>query len=85
MKTKKDLLDSLENLHIAVTLHEHAPLFTTEQALTLAIHIPGAHCKNLFLLDEKNKPWLVSTNFTAHAEKRVNLKELARIIQAKKL
>ncbi|PKN03497.1 hypothetical protein CVU75_01900 [Candidatus Dependentiae bacterium HGW-Dependentiae-1] len=85
MKTKQDLLDSLQDMHIAITLHEHAPLFTTEDALKLAVNIPGAHCKNLFLIDDKNRAWLVSTNVTAHAEKRVNLKQLASIIQAKKL
>lgn len=75
----------LQELNIPIILHEHAPLFTAEQALTLAAHIPGAHCKNLFLMDENHTPWLVSLNTSAQLEKRAPLKQVATAIGVKRL
>ena len=38
---------------------EHAPVFTVEEAQALRGEIPGGHCKNLFLKDEKGALYLI--------------------------
>ncbi len=49
----------LEDLGIAFETHSHAPVFTVEEAQAHCGHLPGGHCKNLFLKDKKGALWLV--------------------------
>ncbi|HEY7764396.1 MAG TPA: prolyl-tRNA synthetase associated domain-containing protein [Aestuariivirgaceae bacterium] len=49
----------LASLGIATTTRQHAPVFTVEEARRLRGEIPGAHCKNLFLIDKNGQAWLV--------------------------
>ena len=51
----------------------HDPVFTVEEALRLRGRIPGAHSKNLFLRDKKERHWLVS----CLSDRRLDLKWLA--------
>ena len=46
---KDELLRFLQGLGITYTLHEHAPVFTVEQAKAHRGELPGHHIKNLFL------------------------------------
>jgi Ala-tRNA(Pro) deacylase len=78
---KDELLRFVEELGIDYTLHEHAPVFTAEEALSVVGHIPGVHCKNLFLKDKANALWLV----TLPDEKRADLKSLPEKIGSKRL
>ncbi len=57
--TPAQLLARLENLGIAFKVHEHAPVFTVEEARALRGNIAGGHCKNLFLKDKKGQLWLI--------------------------
>ena len=57
--SREDLFAHLESLGITVTTREHAPVFTVEEARALRGAIPGAHCKNLFLKDDKGAVWLI--------------------------
>lgn len=57
---KEELLRFLEKLGVVYTLHEHAPVFTADEALAAVGHIPGVHCKNLFLKDKGGALWLVT-------------------------
>jgi Ala-tRNA(Pro) deacylase len=50
---KNEMLGLLGARGIDYTLHEHEAVFTAEEALRVCGHIPGVHCKNLFL---KAKP-----------------------------
>ena len=54
--------------------HEHAPVFTVEEAAALYEGQPGGHTKNLFLKDKKDGLWLV----VARDELRIDLGALAR-------
>jgi Ala-tRNA(Pro) deacylase len=78
---KEELLRFLEELGIDYTLHEHEPVFTAEEALKVCGHIPGVHCKNLFLKDKSDALWLV----TLPDEKRADLKSLPEKIGSKRL
>lgn len=55
-----DLFRRLDELGIAHTTIGHAPVFTVDEALRLRGRIPGAHSKNLFVRDKKERHWLVS-------------------------
>ena len=59
--TRDDLLARLDDLGIATETFEHPPVFTVEEARTHCGHLPGGHCKNLFLKDKKGRLWLIVT------------------------
>lgn len=42
------------------TTHDHAAVFRVEEGLELKVGMPGAHTKNLFLKDKKQRLWLIS-------------------------
>jgi Ala-tRNA(Pro) deacylase len=67
-----DLFALLDRLGIATVTVEHPPLFTVEQSRTLRGTIPGAHTKNLFLVDRKDRLFLVS----AAEDAQIDLKRL---------
>lgn len=57
--TRDDLFARLASLGIETTTRHHAPVFTVEEARALRGEIPGGHCKNLFLKDDKGNIWLI--------------------------
>lgn len=57
--TRDDLLARLKTLGIETTTKDHAPVYTVEEARALRGEIPGGHCKNLFLKDDKGNIWLI--------------------------
>jgi Ala-tRNA(Pro) deacylase len=68
----------LTALGISWHTHEHAPVFTVEEAAALYASQPGGHTKNLFLKDKKDRLWLV----VARDELRIDLNTLARQLSA---
>jgi Ala-tRNA(Pro) deacylase len=68
------LFARLEELGIAATTVEHAPVFTVEESQGLRGTLPGAHTKNLFLKDKNGRMVLV----VAKEDTRVDLKALAK-------
>lgn len=56
---RKALFDRLDALGIVSTTVEHAPMFTVEQSQSLRETLPGAHTKNLFLIDKDGRALLV--------------------------
>jgi len=68
------LFARLEELGIAATTVEHAPVFTVDESQDLRGTIPGAHTKNLFLKDKDGRMVLV----VAKEDTRVDLKALAK-------
>jgi Ala-tRNA(Pro) deacylase len=68
------LFARLDELGIASTTVEHAPMFTVEQSKTLRGSLPGAHTKNLFLKDKEGRMVLV----VAKEDTTVDLKGLAK-------
>ncbi len=77
-KTRDDLITRLDDLGIATETFDHAPVFTVEEARIHCSHLPGGHCKSLFLKDKKAKLWLVVT-LDARA---VDLKALSKALGA---
>ena len=57
--TREDLSARLKSLGIDTQTRDHAPVFTVEEARALRGEIPGGHCKNLFLKDDKGNIWLI--------------------------
>ena len=76
-----DLLARLEALGIAHTTHRHPAVFTVEEARAHCGHLPGCHCKNLFLKDKKGQLWLV----VARDDAAIDMKSLDRTIGAARL
>ncbi|MCF8481546.1 MAG: prolyl-tRNA synthetase associated domain-containing protein [Rhodospirillum sp.] len=81
MATRADLLSRLEDLGISVVTEEHPPVFTVEEAQAACDHIPGVHCKNLFLKDAKGQLWLV----VCPHDRTVEMKSLHKRIGSKRL
>ncbi len=75
---RQTLLGRLREWGIEVEVHEHPPVFTVEESRVHTSHIPGGHCKNLFLKDKKDRLWLVTV--TDH--RRVDLVALGKRLGA---
>jgi Ala-tRNA(Pro) deacylase len=70
---RERLFARLEELGIASVTVEHAPMFTVEQSRELREMLPGAHTKNLFVVDRDGNTALV----VAKDDTRVDLKGVA--------
>jgi Ala-tRNA(Pro) deacylase len=79
--SREDLLSRLGALGIATTTVEHAPVFTVEEARRLRGDLPGAHTKNLFFKDKKDKLWLI----VCLEDAEIDLKSLHQRIGAARL
>lgn len=73
------LLERLDGLAIAYSVHHHPPLRTVEDSKALRGDLPGGHCKNLFLRDKKGRMWLVVTL----EDRAVDLKALGALLSAR--
>lgn len=79
--TREELMAKLDALGIAVAVHDHPAVFTVEEADEHTGHLPGGHCKNLFLKDKKKQLWL----FVCEGDRPVNMKALGEQIGSAKL
>ena len=77
----QQLLARLTALGIAYQNHQHAAVFTVEEAKALRGALTGGHIKNLFLRNKKEEMWLV----VAEEDKRIDLKALGEKLGAGKL
>ena len=57
--SRDDLFSLLRSLGIETATHEHPPVFTVEEAKAHCAHLPGGHCKSLFLKDKKGELFLL--------------------------
>ena len=71
-KTYAELMQKFDDLGIKVSTIRYAPVFTVAEAQDLRGQVPGAHTKNLFLKDKKDKFFLV----TVDEEAQVDLKTI---------
>ena len=78
LTTRDEILARLDALGIEHRTTLHAPVFTVEEAQAHTRDIPGAHCKNLFLKDKKDRLWLV----TCLDEQQVDLNRLSKLLGA---
>jgi len=79
--SRADLMARFSQLGIETQTCEHAPAFTVDQARDLRGTIPGGHCKNLFLKDEKGAVWLI----VCLEDARIDLKATPAKIGSKRL
>ena len=78
-----DKLKQWLNEHgIQYVLHTHPAVFTVPEAKLHCGHIPGTHCKNLFL---KNKKTVQYYLVTIPSEKYLDLKQFRKMISAPKV
>jgi len=80
-KGPSDLFRRLDELGVAHETMDHDPVFTVAEALRLRGRIPGAHSKNLFVRDKKERHWLVS----CLSDRKVDLGWLAGELGTKRL
>jgi Ala-tRNA(Pro) deacylase len=79
--TPEELFARLEALGIQTTTHRHPPVFTVAEAQAHCAHLPGGHCKSLFLKDKKDRLFLL----VALDTRAVDLNALSRQIGAARL
>jgi Ala-tRNA(Pro) deacylase len=77
-----DVEKYLVKYKINYTKHLHKAVFTVDESKELDTKIPGIHTKNLFLKDESNEKYFL---VCIKAEKRADLKQIAKIFNVKRL
>lgn len=75
------LLALLAGLGIEARTVHHEPVRTVSEARVATRHVPGCHCKNLFLEDRTGAAWLV----VLPAERTLDLRVLAEALGARRL
>jgi len=65
---------------LSYTHHTHPPLHTVEESQALRGDLPGAHVKNMFLKDKKDRLWLV----TCLEHRRIRIRDLEKQVGATK-
>lgn len=78
IKTQDELFRFLDELGISHSTKTHAPVFTVAEAVALRDEIAGAHTKNLFIKDKKDRYFLL----TVEEHATVDLKSVHTIIGA---
>ena len=81
MLTPQQLFARLDDLGLAHTTVEHAPVHTVEEAKQHRGVLPGHHIKNLFLRNKKEAMWLV----VAIEDRAIDLKQLGERLGAGRL
>ena len=61
MKNKTTIIKTLKDYNYFFTEHSHKQIYTVKESLNIVNDIPGAHTKNLFLKNKKNKFFLISS------------------------
>ena len=75
------LLDWFVEQGLHAVTHDHPPVFRVEEGHEIKAAMPGAHTKNLFLKDKKQRLWLIS----ARQDTVIDLKSAHRLIGADRL
>ena len=75
------LLQRLTELGIGHRTCEHPAVFTVEEARRHTAHLPGGHCKSLFLKDKKGGLWLL----VCLDHRRIDMGRLAKAIASPRL
>ena len=75
------LLDWFAAQGLGAVTHDHPAVFRVEEGHEIKAAMPGAHTKNLFLKDKKQRLWLIS----ARQDTVIDLKSAHRLIGADRL
>jgi Ala-tRNA(Pro) deacylase len=81
MRTKDELLAFLDSIGVRHDTVEHPAVFRVGEGEDVKAAIPGAHTKNLFLKDAKDRLWLISAEDRAV----IDLKRLHHVIGSARL
>jgi Ala-tRNA(Pro) deacylase len=81
LDAESQLYADLKLLGITYVVEEHQAVFTVAESSALHDRLPGTHSKNLFLIDNDGRYWLV----TVPADIRVDLKALPGAMGSKRL
>ena len=81
MQTRDEFLAFLDRLGVAHDTIEHPAVFRVGEGEEVKAAIPGAHTKNLFLKDAKDRLWLISAEDRAV----IDLKRLHPVIGSARL
>lgn len=76
-----DVMRVMDELNIPHTLYHHDAVFTVEEAAKVERDIPGAHCRNLFVRDDKENMFLVSLR----NDTQLDLKKFAAAVSCRRL
>ena len=80
--SESEVLRVLQELGIPFARHEHPPVYTVAEAERYWEGIEGAHCKNLFLRNQKgNRHFLV----VLEHKRRLDMRRLGEVLQEGKL
>ena len=79
--TPEQLLQRLTELGIGHRTFEHPPVLTVEEARRHTAHLPGGHCKSLFLKDKQGGLWLL----VCLDHRRIDMGRLAKAIGSPRL
>lgn len=77
MTNEEKVYRVLDQLGIGYSVKQHPPVYTVEEVEQYWSDIPGTHCKNLFLRDQKGKKHYLVVMLH---NKRVNMAGLAEQI-----
>lgn len=75
------LLEFLGVLGVEARTFEHDPVLTVAEARLATAHVPGCHCKNLFLEERGGAHWLV----VLPADRALDLRGLAEALGLRRL
>lgn len=75
------LLGLLGELGVEARTFEHDPVLTVAEARLATAHVPGCHCKNLFLEERGGTHWLV----VLPADRALDLRALAEALGLRRL
>jgi Ala-tRNA(Pro) deacylase len=73
---REQLLARLSDLGIGHETIDHPAVFTVEEAQAHTAHLPGGHCKSLFLKDKKGGLWLL----VCLDRRRIDMNRLSKTI-----
>ena len=74
MYNQLELIELLKKENYGITVHQHDALFTVQDSKELRGKINGAHSKNLFLKNKKNKFFLL----TCEETDKIDLKKISK-------
>ena len=77
----QELSACLERLEIATQTYSHPAVFTVQESYAIQEHIPGVHCKTLFLKDQSGEYVLA----IAEQDRRIDLKKVAKGLGLKRM
>ncbi len=81
LHSREQLLDRLGEIGITHETIDHPAVFTVEEAQAHTSHLPGGHCKSLFLKDKKGGLWLL----VCLDHRRIDMNRLSKVLGCPRL